>query len=512
MYAAKNTGTMARKASIILINSAIFAADPGDEIFIKAGLYRECVHVDKQLTIYGEVSANGQLLTVLDGCFAFTVITLWHDDCQVRDLIIQNAGYAPIHAGVVNNANYNSIFNCIFRFCENGILIKGTIRNSMCYNVFYHNSSTDIRMEKDSELNFIRYNEFQSGNTGMYMIEARRNYVLNCLFSVDLGLLLEGSTGNIIYYNEFVCDSENAQDDTGGNTWRYNGWSDYDFLAGSYDIPGPGGDIDPVSHIALSQQHTAYGRSPTITVPDRFLSIQAAVDAAVEGDRIFVKAGIYFENIEVKKRNLTIFGELDTNGKLITIVDGMGSGQGFNLLADSTKLYNFIIQNTGFPSDIGIIINSDKNIIMGCLMRDCGACGIKIGGDYCSIKNNVFYRIPENCIETCACGPTLGHSIGGNEFHAAGRAAISLHDVFNYYISNNVLSTRSGIFLISSENNLIRNNRFTCNSGNTSDNMGHTNNWDYNRFSDYDGFSGVYAIPAGVGSDPNPSIAYSFMY
>ena len=55
-----------------------------------------------------------------------------------------------------------------------------------------------------------------------------------------------------------------------------------------------------------------------ITIPDDYSKIQEGVDNANSGEIIFVRSGIYKENIVIDIENLTIIGEDKTN----TIIDG----------------------------------------------------------------------------------------------------------------------------------------------------------------------------------------------
>ena len=86
-------------------------------------------------------------------------------------------------------------------------------------------------------------------------------------------------------------------------------------------------------------------------------SIQAGVDAAGQGDTIFVKKGTYFENVILNKKDVVVLGE----SKDSTIVDGQNLGSVFTLENptynnnDVCTIENFTIQN-GFASRGGGIL------------------------------------------------------------------------------------------------------------------------------------------------------------
>ena len=64
----------------------------------------------------------------------------------------------------------------------------------------------------------------------------------------------------------------------------------------------------------------------TINVPDDHATIQAAIDAAVDGDTIFVAPGTYVENIDFKQKSLILSSTFQKNrdSQMIssTVIDG----------------------------------------------------------------------------------------------------------------------------------------------------------------------------------------------
>ena len=72
--------------------------------------------------------------------------------------------------------------------------------------------------------------------------------------------------------------------------------------------------------VSLPKINVAKAEPNTIVVPDDYTTIQEAIDNAAEGDTIYVKKGIYHENIGIAKP-ISLIGE-DRNS---TIIDGAPS-------------------------------------------------------------------------------------------------------------------------------------------------------------------------------------------
>jgi parallel beta-helix repeat protein len=78
--------------------------------------------------------------------------------------------------------------------------------------------------------------------------------------------------------------------------------------------------LAPLASIMAVAQFAGAAGAGTITVPEDYPTIQAAVNAAAEGDTIFVKKGIYNENLTVNK-SLSLVGESAGS----TVVTGEGN-------------------------------------------------------------------------------------------------------------------------------------------------------------------------------------------
>jgi parallel beta-helix repeat protein len=106
----------------------------------------------------------------------------------------------------------------------------------------------------------------------------------------------------------------------------------------------------------------------TITVPDEYSTITEAVANASPGDTVFVKNGIYHENVWIDK-SLLVVGEDSEN----TVVIGEGDvndGNVFTLAADNVTVEGFTIKSVDY--------STAKRY----------ANGVNIRGDNCTVRGN----------------------------------------------------------------------------------------------------------------------------
>jgi parallel beta-helix repeat protein len=82
--------------------------------------------------------------------------------------------------------------------------------------------------------------------------------------------------------------------------------------------------------------------SPDVIIPDDYDTIQEGINNANPGDTIFVRSGVYNENLLVNKKGLTIQGE----NKFNTVIDIQNKAyDGVNITADDVTVQGFTVTN-----------------------------------------------------------------------------------------------------------------------------------------------------------------------
>ncbi len=120
-----------------------------------------------------------------------------------------------------------------------------------------------------------------------------------------------------------------------------------------------------------------------LKVPEDYLTIQAAIDAAMSNGIIFVNDGTYYENIDYKGKAVTL---LSINGAANTIIDGGGNGTVVIFGAGESSgavLDGFTITNGNTVFAGGIYISGSSPIIKNCIITNNTAASEGGGGIYC---------------------------------------------------------------------------------------------------------------------------------
>jgi len=95
--------------------------------------------------------------------------------------------------------------------------------------------------------------------------------------------------------------------------------------------------------LILSRPNRVAAAGMVITVPDDYSTVSLAVEAATDGDTIFVRAGQYADGNILVNKTLTIVGESAQN----TTIDGGGTASFiFQIITSNVTLENFTLRHT----------------------------------------------------------------------------------------------------------------------------------------------------------------------
>ncbi|WP_455393240.1 NosD domain-containing protein [[Eubacterium] cellulosolvens] len=203
-----------------------------------------------------------------------------------------------------------------------------------------------------------------------------------------------------------------------------------------------------------------------------YSSIQSAINAASNGDTIFVYSGTYNENLIVN-RQLTLVGE----DKFTTIIDPQSSGTAILIQSNWVNITGFTITNCGVD---GIYLVARKHIR---IEDNIISNNTNEGVDVNSNSDNV--TIANNIIKNCRWGILFS---GSNKDNLITNNKLSNHQVGIYFwslntknsIVGNTISDNSASYyaleIANSNNNMIYHNNFVNNLFPARDNS--NNQWD----------------------------------
>jgi CHAT domain-containing protein len=167
----------------------------------------------------------------------------------------------------------------------------------------------------------------------------------------------------------------------------------------------------------------------TITVPDDYPTIQAAIDAAQPGDTVYVKAGRYIENLTIT-RPLNLVGE------------------------DRTKV---IIQSEGLDQDvIALGLSEGEAVITGVLVTGgrCGICVVVAAGAQADLVDITSYR---NQVGVYAAG-NGEFSLARSYLIHSDTSGLWLRGITAYLGETEVLYGGAGILLMGDDGVVLENN------------------------------------------------------
>ncbi len=131
-----------------------------------------------------------------------------------------------------------------------------------------------------------------------------------------------------------------------------------------------------------------------ITVPDKYPTIQEAIDAAEDGDVIVVQVGVYRENLDFRGKNITL-QSVDPDDEAIveeTIIDGGGSGTVVSFRSGEGE--GAVLSGLTITRGSGVLISGGSSpVIEKCVIEDNNAefgAGIAIFDSAPTIRNNTI--------------------------------------------------------------------------------------------------------------------------
>jgi parallel beta-helix repeat protein len=206
------------------IQKAVNAANPGDTIIVRPGIYSENVFLNKTLTLIGE----DRNATIMDGNSSRNVIHILSPNVAIINFTVQNSGNNLDDSGILLFGAVNTtIRNNIIKNNNIGVHLRHGSNNTLIIdNLILNNTASGIRLADNNNFNYI------IGNT---------------LMNNTIGVEVHASSLNTFYHNNFIHNKVYQVQILGGvsNRWddgvEGNYWSDY----GGSDVNGDGiGDTE----------------------------------------------------------------------------------------------------------------------------------------------------------------------------------------------------------------------------------------------------------------------------
>jgi parallel beta-helix repeat protein len=371
-----------------------------------------------------------------------------------------------ISKNVISNSSYEGIE---LESTSNNTLFENTIVNISLYSIYLHSESSD---------NVITRNTIKNNNYSIYIV----------------GDPESPSDNNRIYHNNFI-NNQHVFDNC-LNTWNTsmdgNYWSDFDDSdEGAYDnYHGPnqdelgsdgivdkglaaGGGLNPYNISGGDNQDkyplmNSYNPGfPVLNVDtgERFNTIQRAImdNETCNGHTIFVENDTYYGHVAIVK-SIVLSGE----NKEKTVLDGGGSGDVVQVLADGVNINGFTIQNSGcngsphYDAGIDIASNDTTTLSGNDIIRNYIGIHLHEATDS-TISGNTLTDTNHWAIyaKDSSNNNILDNDIIDNNYHG-----IYLLDSDYIVIDNNTVidNGEHGIYLSRSSNNTLSDNRIINNS------------------------------------------------
>jgi len=189
------------------IQAAVSAADPGDTIIVRDGVYNENVGVNKHLTIK---SQNGSASTIVKGAPGSRVFVITADHVNISGFTVKSSTISGMKSGIDINANYCNISNnIVLNSYQWGIYVGYSKNNNTIMNNKVSNwLGIGIFLYLHSENNVITNNHVLNTDEGLYLWDSNNNKITNnYILNTDKGIYLRGGSSNNKITDNTVSDS-----------------------------------------------------------------------------------------------------------------------------------------------------------------------------------------------------------------------------------------------------------------------------------------------------------------
>ncbi|MCK4348301.1 MAG: right-handed parallel beta-helix repeat-containing protein [Thermoplasmatales archaeon] len=213
-----------------------------------------------------------------------------------------------------------------------------------------------------------------------------------------------------------------------------------------------------------------------------YTNIQDAIDAADDGDTVYVYKGTYHENLQIDK---TIF--LTGEDKSETIIYGENSSNVVKVTANSVNIEGFSVKN-GFDTGIYVFDSVDTSI-SDCIITSNSGRGIhldlakKASISHCIISSNEEFGI-------CVCNsdgsrPGSNNNVISHCIISNNSDGVFLDDITGTSVENNTIKDNRfyGVYLVFARDCEIKENNFIDNTESAFFQGGFFNSWSHNYWS-----------------------------
>ena len=277
--------------------------------------------------------------------------------------------------------------------------------------------------------------------------------------------------------------------------------------------------------VSLPENMTLKAESKTVVVPDDYSTIQEAINSANENDTVFVKIGVYHENVGLNKPIRLIGEDRDS-----TIIDGNppeGYRVPINIKSNRVEVSGFTLSYGYAGIQIGgvkkctISNNKITDTQFGAIVTNCTWCNVSDNifesiGLGCAVQLNYAGNnlVKGNYIDSCVEGIQIrdysySNTVSGNTVVNCDDQAIRLlYSSGNNLTENSIANSGVGTSIYVSNSNTLYHNNFINNTVQVSANEWYAQQWGYsfsnntidqNYWSDY---NGTDADGDGLGDTP----------